>query len=335
MKPAALLLGLALAGATLVAPAARADDEAAATQLFNAGRDLMKQGDFAAACPKLAESARLKPTVGALAKLAACEEHEKRLVSAYTRWQQALNVARSVGDERAADVEREVARIARVVPKVSVATVGVMPADAVIRIDDTTLGPASLGVPLPVEPGPHTVQATAAGKKAWSTTVQSSADGATTTVSIPPFEDAPALAPVPLPSPSPAPATSPTTSTPPSPSTQASPSPSSSPWPTVGLVTAATGLVSLAAGGAFGFVAMGKRNDAHCQGTTCPDAPSASTLGDAKTAADWSTGLLIAGGVLAASGVTLWFVSRDAHDAPVRVGATPLPGGLSIAGSWR
>ena len=99
MEPRALLLVLALLGP--VAPTvARADDEAVATQLFNAGRDLMKQGDYASACPKLAESARLKPTVGALARLAACEEHEKRLVSAYTRWQQALNVA-ALGGRRA------------------------------------------------------------------------------------------------------------------------------------------------------------------------------------------------------------------------------------------
>ena len=103
----------------------------------------------------------------------------------------------------------------------------------------------------------------------------------------------------------------------------------------MGLVTAATGLAALAAGGAFGFVAVGKRSDAHCAGTSCPDASSAATLGDAKTAANWSTGLLVAGGVLAASGVTVWLVSRDAHDAPVRVGATPLPGGVVIAGSWR
>ncbi len=330
MRPCALLFAIALLGPLAASPA-RADDEAAATELFNAGRDLMKQGDYAAACPKLAESARLKPTVGALAKLAACEEHEKRLVSAYTRWQQALNVARSAGDERAADVERELSRLARIVPKVSVAAAGAMPADAVIRVDDTTLGPASLGVPLPVEPGAHTVQATAAGKKSWSTAVQVAADGATTTVSIPVLEDAPA--PTPVPAAVPTPASSPSPSPPPS--TPPWPPPSSSPWPTLGLVTAGAGLASLAAGGAFGLVAMGKRNDAHCQGTACPDASSASTLGDAKTAADWSTGLLVVGGALAASGVTIWLVTRGDHDSAVRVGATPLPGGVAIAGSWR
>ena len=41
-----------------------------ATELFNAGRDLMTAGNFAAACPKLAESARLDVKVGTLGKLA-------------------------------------------------------------------------------------------------------------------------------------------------------------------------------------------------------------------------------------------------------------------------
>jgi hypothetical protein len=322
----AFALALALAG-TLAAPAARADDEAAATELFNAGRDLMKQGDYAAACPRLAESARLKATVGALAKLAACEEHEKRLVSAFTRWRQALNLARTAGDERAADVERELARLDHVVPKLSVSAAGALPTDAVIRVDDTTLGLASLGVPLAVEPGGHTVQATATGKKTWSTTVQVAADGATTVVPIPALEDAPAPATVPAPAPAPTAA--------PTPTPASSPAPAASPWSIVGVILAGTGAASLIGGGVMGFVALGKRNDAQCQGTTCPDASSASTLGDAKTAADWSTGLLVAGGSLLGGGVTLWLVSRERPGDSVHVGATATPAGVVLVGSWR
>lgn len=310
---------------------ARADDEAASTELFNAGRDLMKQGDYAAACPKLAESVRLKATVGALAKLAACEEHEKRMVSAFTRWQQALNVARATGDERTADVERELARVDHVVPKVRVTAAQALPAGAVLQIDDTSLGAASLGVPLPVEPGTHTIQASATGKKTWSSTFQTAADGSTRDVTVPALENAPSAAPPPATPP--APATTPAPAPPSAPGS--APSSSSSPWPTIGLVTAGVGVATAAAGGVAGFVAMGKRNDAHCQGTSCPDGSSAATLTGAKSAADWSTVLLVAGGVLAASGTTIWLVTpTSGHDGP-RVGATMLPGAVVVSGAWR
>jgi hypothetical protein len=329
----AFLLATTLASMMLAGAVARADDEAAATELFNAGRDLMKQGDYGAACPKLAESVRLKATVGALAKLATCEEHEKRMVSAFTRWQQALNLARSTGDERAPEVERELARVDKVVPKLTVKTAGALPADGSIRVDDTTLGAASLGVPLPVEPGAHTVSATAPGKKPWSTTVTTAADGATTAVDVPALEDAPAPPPSPPSTPP-----QPQTLTPTQPLTQppASAPAGSSPWPTVGIVAGAAGLASIAGGTVLGFVAMGKRNDANCPNNTCPDAAHASTLGDAKTAADWSTGLFVAGGVLAAAGVTVWVVSHGHESTPLQVGATALPAGVgfAMAGGW-
>jgi hypothetical protein len=189
---AVLVIALAFATAAPV-HASDAEDEAASTELFNAGRDLMKRGDYAAACPKLAESARLRPTVGALAKLAECEEHEKRLVSAYTRWQQALNLARSRRDERVPDVEREVARIDRIVPKLRITMTHALPEDAEIRVDEVALGPAGAGVPLAVEPGRHTVRASAPHKRTWSTTVDTAADGETTSVSVPELEDAPSL----------------------------------------------------------------------------------------------------------------------------------------------
>jgi serine/threonine-protein kinase len=330
----ALLLATTLASIMLAGGVARADDEAAATELFNAGRDLMKQGDYAAACPKLAESVRLKATVGALAKLATCEEHEKRLASAYARWQQALNLAQSTRDERAPEVQRELARVDKVVPKLTVKAAGALPADASIRVDDTTLGAASLGVPLPVEPGPHTVAATAPGKKPWSTTVTTAADGATTAVDVPSLEDAPAppsTPPLTPPQPQPQILTPTQPLTPPPAPTPAG----SSPWPIVGIVAGAAGLASIAGGAVLGFVAMGKRNDANCPNNTCPDAAHASTLGDAKTAADWSTGLFVAGGVLAAAGVTVWVVSHGHESAP-QVGATVLPGGVgfAMAGGW-
>lgn len=101
---------------------ARPRDVALATELFNAGRDLMKDANYAAACPKLGESARLDPKVGTLARLAECEEGLGHVAVARSRWQQALNLAKTSGDPRTAHVEGELLRIDRVVPKSSRAT---------------------------------------------------------------------------------------------------------------------------------------------------------------------------------------------------------------------
>jgi hypothetical protein len=78
---------------------------------------------------------------------------------------------------------------------------------------------------------------------------------------------------------------------------------------------------------------MRQRDDSHCVGTVCPDGGSAATLRTAKTSADWSTALLVGGGVFFAGGITLWVTSRDERPN-VRVGATPLPGGGMIAAGW-
>lgn len=321
MRSAAAGLALGLACAIASPAAASGGTDAAATELFNAGRDLMKRGEYAAACPKLAESARLEPTVGALAKLAECEEHEQRLASAYGRWQQALNLARSMGDARAMDVERELVRLGAIVPKLSVQAAGALPADAVIQVDDVELGPGSLGVPLAVEPGKHVVRAHAPHKRTWSTTAETSADGATISVVVPVLEDA-----QPAPEPPPQPLLPFRPVPPPAPVDVGSPSNR-----TLGLAVAGVGLGALVVGGVLGGVAMHQRDEAGCAaGNVCPDQDSADTLHRAQSSANVSTALFIAGAVLVAGGASLWWLSRAHDSAGVHVAWTP----AGVAGSF-
>jgi hypothetical protein len=317
--PLAVVTFALLACSPLAARASEADDEAAATELFNAGRDMMKAGQYVAACPRLAESARLKPTVGALAKLAECEEHEKRVVSAYARWQQALNLARSTGDDRAEDVQRELTRLDGFVPKLRIVAASTLPSGTRIRVDAVELGEGVVGVRLPVEPGAHVVQVSAPGKKAWAASVDTAADGVTTAVTIPELEDAQSLS---APPPPVVPVSSAALPVP-----SATPAPSGM-WRTVGLVIGGAGLGAIAAGGALGIDAMRRRDDAGCPGNVCPDATSANTLRDAKAAADWSTVLFIGGGALLAGGVTAWWLARDAGRP--RAGLLVTPGGLAV-----
>ena len=65
-----------LALVTLARPAVAqsTSDKAAAQAQFDEARKLLKMGDTAAACDKLAESQRLEPAVGTLLNLATCYE---------------------------------------------------------------------------------------------------------------------------------------------------------------------------------------------------------------------------------------------------------------------
>ena len=68
--------------ATGVVGAQGASDKAAAEALFDQGVRLMKQNNFAEACPKLEESDRIDPAVGTLLYLGECYERVGKTASA-------------------------------------------------------------------------------------------------------------------------------------------------------------------------------------------------------------------------------------------------------------
>jgi hypothetical protein len=310
----------------LAAPArADAPDASAATELFNAGRDAMKSGDYRAACPKLAESARLDAKVGTLARLAECEEKLGNVASARGHWQQAVNLARAGHDDRLAHAEEELARIDRVVPKVLFVVEGDAPPDLVIQIDVLHVGLGSLGVPLPVDPGTHAISASAAGRTPWSTSLVAEADGAVTTVRVP------ALATV--------------RGALETPSVQVGSSAAASPLRAVGLIVGGVGVVGMGVSAAFAVVAKQKLDESNsgpgaCLGNSCPRTGFDART-DARTAGDFATVFLIAGGTLAASGLVTWLVAprrRTEASGSARIEVAPSAGpgaaGLTLRGGW-
>jgi hypothetical protein len=56
-----------------------------------------------------------------------------------------------------------------------------------VRRDGVEIGSAEWGLPLPVDPGPHSVAATAPGRRPWSVTVDLPATGDTVRVAVPPL----------------------------------------------------------------------------------------------------------------------------------------------------
>ncbi len=152
----ALLLWPALTGA-------QSRDPAAAEALFREGRRDMERRDPAAACKKFAESQRLDPAPGTLLNLAECEEAQGRLASAWTQLRAALDQF-PARDPRRPLAQRRVQALEPRVPKLTVRLPSDAPAGARVRRDEVELGPASLAIALPVDPGKHLVVLEAPGR---------------------------------------------------------------------------------------------------------------------------------------------------------------------------
>jgi hypothetical protein len=121
-------------------------------------------------------------------------------------------------------------------------------------------------------------------------------------------------------------------SAPVAPASGAPPEGHGSPLKTAGIVTTVVGGAGLVAGAFFGLEAMSKKSDAGCNGIQCSSSGDADKLRSAQSDGNLSTVFFVAGGVLAAAGVTLWAV------APGAVRATPSVGshdaGFLVRGEW-
>jgi hypothetical protein len=159
----------ACAAVSMASGAALADspDPAAAEALFREGRERAEAGDWARACPLFVESNRLDFALGTSMNLAACEEHVGKLATAWERYG-ALLEALPPGDDRRAFVAGSVARLERVVPKLTIVLVAPLVDGTTVTRDGVELGSASVGMDLPADPGAHRVVVAAPGRAARS-----------------------------------------------------------------------------------------------------------------------------------------------------------------------
>jgi len=163
----------ALAGALLLVAgeqAALARDPAAAEALFRAGRAAIARGDWASACDQFAESQRLDPAPGTLINLGDCKVHLGLLASGWASYHEAAdNLA---GDARLDMVKRKMSAVEPRLSRLTIVLAPGAPAGATVARDGEPLGPASLGVALPIDPGTHAVAVTAPGRAPRETTVE-------------------------------------------------------------------------------------------------------------------------------------------------------------------
>jgi len=147
----------------------------------------MSEGQTDEACARFAGSFAIEASSGTLLNLALCHEKQDKTASAWAEYRAAARLSRSQGREDRARVAEE--KVAALEPKLARLTaIAEEPvAGEAIATESGTLGEGAIGVPVPIDPGPHTVTVTAPGHRAWSATIEI-ADEEQRTLAIPELE---------------------------------------------------------------------------------------------------------------------------------------------------
>ncbi len=170
MKRAGFILACSFILALAAPASAQHRDAATAEALFRQGRQAMEAKNYMDACQKFAESQKLDAAAGTLMNLATCEEKLGKLASAWQHWKEAID-ALPAKDDRISFARSRVDELEKKLPRLQVTLLSGGDRGAKVDRDDIELGPGGQGVPLPVDPGPHTISVRMAGHFPKSVTV--------------------------------------------------------------------------------------------------------------------------------------------------------------------
>ncbi|MDI1477644.1 hypothetical protein [Polyangium sp. y55x31] len=335
----AVLLSLAVtsSGARVRAQSPEGPSIALAEALFQQGRKLLDEQRYAEACTKLAESQRLDPKLGTLLNLAVCHEKEGKIATAWAEYTSAASLARGKGQKDREQFARDhVAELRKQLAYV-VLRMEAPPAGLGMKLDDKPIDVAALNVPLPIDPGKHTVTVVAPGKRAWTGEVTVPSQPGEIPVVIPALEDAPPP-PAQVAPPPPEPLPPPISPTKPPPAEPPLPAPTG---PSASAVLMVTGFggggAALLVGAVTGIVTLAKASEIlpNCNGSSCPG--QANALATATTLANVSNigfGVAVLGLGVGIAGIAL--APKREHAPPPAVSVTPLlgPGVLGLRGTF-
>jgi hypothetical protein len=164
---------------------ADASEKAAAEALFREAKALLQAGKPAEACPKFEASQRLDPTDGTLLNIALCYEAWGKTATAWALFNESISRAKKAGRADREQLAREHALALE--PRLSRLTVTVAApvAGLAVQLDGRPLDAGAWGSSLPIDPGQHTVTATASGYQPWRVTLELAAERDQKSVSIP------------------------------------------------------------------------------------------------------------------------------------------------------
>jgi len=274
-----------------------AADKAAADALFKEGKKLIGKGDDAAACEKFEASLARLTQLGTRIALASCYEKLGRTASAWGAFRAAAAAASKANDRRRQFCEQHAlaleATLSMIVIKIHVAD----HVDGLeVQRDGSPVTPAELGAPVPVDPGEHTVAASAPGRVAWSTTVSIPATHGTVEVQVPALRHVPAHIPAP----------------------EGDPRPRGR---AIAYYVGGGGVAALGGSLILGAVARSRWNDAQsrCHDRLC-DQTGVGLAHDAQNLGNVSTAVFVAGTGAMVAGAILWLTASPGRTerAPAR-----------------
>lgn len=291
-------------------------DRERASALFVSARKHMADGDFLAASMELSESENLDPQVGTAFNLAYCYERMGRTTTAWSMWVEAAAAAAAKGQH--ARQEAALSRASALQANLLHATVTVTPQSArdLVRlaIDRSPLLRTAWGLPVPLDPGRHELQAAADGFQTWSHEF-------VVAPGVEPNLLVPELAPI-------------------VPTEQPPPSSTGSSWTVALWAAGATSIGAATAGVAFGIAYQSKRNAANQNWARAGyNAAGLTEIAAAKTDG-WvaNTMVTVAGAALIAGAVTAVFFRPSRKPVPAWIPAAgPMPGGgaaVGLAHDW-
>lgn len=329
MRPTlAVVAGVLLAASTARAEPGEGEKKAAAQALFDEARALTQKGQHAEACPKLAESLRLDPSMGTRFYLAECFENTGKLASAWTYYLEVADAAKAAGQK---DREKYAADRAEALrPRLPRLRIEVSPAARVsgleIKRDGVVVGEPQWGVSIPIDLGKHTVLATAGGKKPWSLEVDVQQEAQAAEVVVPALADLPPPPPPiraekrPLPPPPPP------------------PPPATPPQRIAGWAVTIAGAGAIGASFVLGGLAIAKKgesNEGGCdEATNVCNAAGVSLRESALGLATGSTVAFFGGLVAAGTGVALIATSAPKKRGSAAPSIAVHPSGASLTWRW-
>jgi len=284
-----VLLAVALSANTAHADVTTA--EARATQLFEQGRALAKDGKCNEAIPLFLESVKEVAGVGPLLNLGLCYEQTGKPATAYRYFVRAEEVARAHNDPRSAEARQRAAALEPKLPHLTVRVPSNSEPDLALALDGEPLATDNWNVALRVDPGTHVVEARSSQRAPATLRVNVRGDGDAQELAVP------AIAPVETPPP-------------------AEEKHSGSTQRFLGWTLAGVGAGALVAGGVFGALSA---SDHGSLKDKCPAYPTCNAsqraelddLNDsARTKGTIATAAVIPGAVLLVAGVVLVLTAR-------------------------
>jgi hypothetical protein len=284
--------------------------------LFKQAAVHMDRREYGAACPLLERSQALDPSSGTLLNLADCYEQRGATASAYRAFEEARELSiRTQRTDRADVAELRKKRLVPSLRQLTVVLPNAYPESLLVYLDEKPLPRSSWNVPVPVDPGPHSLRASAEGHSDYSTTLAAPGPGTTLSVSIPPL--------MPL-------TRSSAAETP-----QDDKAGGLDGQQIAAIACGVLGVAGVTTGTVFGLRSKSKHeeSDRYCSGNTCADRRGVELMDEARSAGNLSTASFIVGGVGLGAAAVLWLArpfGNGAAQAEIGLG----PAAIRVRGRW-